>query len=41
MNLYFELLKNPIFSMEDVNVFYNNMILNKIKSLIVHEKIFI
>ncbi|MDO4452840.1 MAG: type IV toxin-antitoxin system AbiEi family antitoxin [Lachnospiraceae bacterium] len=25
MNLYFELLKKPIFNMEDVNVFYNNM----------------
>lgn len=25
MNLYFELLKKPIFSTEDVNVFYNNM----------------
>ena len=25
MNLYFELLKKPIFSTEDVNAFYNNM----------------
>ncbi len=25
MNLYFELLKKPIFCMEDVNVFYNNI----------------
>ena len=25
MNLYFELLKKPIFNMEDVNEFYNNM----------------
>ena len=25
MNLYFELLKKPVFNMEDVNVFYNNM----------------
>lgn len=25
MNLYFELLKKPIFNVEDVNVFYNNM----------------
>lgn len=25
MNLYFELLKKPIFSTEDVNVFYNNI----------------
>lgn len=25
MKLYFELLKKPIFNMEDVNVFYNNM----------------
>ena len=25
MNLYFELLKKPVFSMEDVNEFYNNM----------------
>ena len=25
MNLYFELLKKPVFVMEDVNVFYNNM----------------
>ena len=25
MNLYFELLKKPIFSTEDVNTFYNNM----------------
>lgn len=25
MNLYFELLKKPIFNMEDVNVFYDNM----------------
>ncbi|MBQ7889430.1 MAG: hypothetical protein IJ356_06695 [Erysipelotrichaceae bacterium] len=24
MNLYFELLKKPVFNMEDVNVFYNN-----------------
>ena len=25
MNLYFELLKKPVFNMKDVNVFYNNM----------------
>ena len=25
MNLYFELLKKPVFNMEDVNVFYKNM----------------
>lgn len=25
MNLYFELLKKPVFNMEDVNKFYNNM----------------
>lgn len=25
MNLYFELLKKPVFHVEDVNVFYNNM----------------
>ena len=25
MNLYFELLKKPIFKVEDVNRFYNNM----------------
>ena len=25
MNLYFELLKKPVFNMEDVNVFYNNI----------------
>lgn len=25
MNLYFELLKKPVFNMEDVNEFYNNM----------------
>lgn len=25
MNLYFELLKKPIFNMDDVNIFYNNM----------------
>lgn len=25
MNLYFELLKNPIFNLEEVNEFYNNM----------------
>ena len=25
MNLYFELLKTPIFSMDDVNVYYNNI----------------
>lgn len=25
MNLYFELLKKPVFKMEDVNIFYNNM----------------
>lgn len=25
MNLYFELLKKPVFHIEDVNVFYNNM----------------
>lgn len=25
MNLYFKLLKKPVFNMEDVNVYYNNM----------------
>ena len=25
MNLYFELLKKPVFNMKYVNVFYNNM----------------
>ena len=25
MNLYFELLKKPVFNMEDVNKFYKNM----------------
>ncbi len=25
MNLYFELLKNPVFTVEDVNKYYNNM----------------
>lgn len=25
MNLYFELLKTPIFKVEDVNKFYNNV----------------
>ena len=25
MSLYFELLKKPVFNMEDVNVFYDNM----------------
>ena len=36
MNLYFELLKKPVFNMEDVNEFYNNMddILRQIRETI-------